>query len=100
MSERRQNFHQSIVGTSLAPSSPLLQSRIRQTAAYLQSHGFAHADALNAAYAHYYNQLLAQTRLLAFMDCFYVLGLVTLIAAPLALLTKKFKTGAKATAAH
>ena len=100
MSERRQNFHQSTVGGNLPASSPWLRNAIQQTTAYLQVHGFSHADALNAAYARYYNQLQAQTRMLAFMDCFYVLGLITLIAAPLVLLTKNFKVAGKAPAAH
>ena len=100
MSERRQNFHQSTVGANLASSSGMLRGALQQTAAYLQTHGFSHADALNAAYARYYDQLQAQTRLLAFMDCFYILGIVTLIAAPLVLLTKKFKLAGKPTAAH
>jgi MFS transporter, DHA2 family, multidrug resistance protein len=100
MSERRQNFHQATVGSHLTPSSPFLQQAVQQTAAYLQSHGFSHADALNAAYARYYDQLGAQTKLLAFMDCFHIIGVITLIAAPLVLLTKNFKLGGKAPAAH
>ena len=62
--------------------------------------GFSEADALRAAFARYYNELFAQTQLLAFMDCFHILGVVTLIGAPLALLTKGFKLGGKSTAAH
>jgi MFS transporter, DHA2 family, multidrug resistance protein len=100
MSERRQNFHQSTVGGNLPASSPWLRTAIQQTTAYLQVHGLSHADALSAAYARYYKQLQAQTQLLAFMDCFYVLGILTLIAAPLALLTKNFKVGGKAPAGH
>jgi DHA2 family multidrug resistance protein len=100
MSERRQNFHQTIVGANLSRSSPLLQSAVRQMTDYLQVHGFSHADALNAAYLHYYNQLEAQTHLLAFMDCFRILGIVTLIAAPLIFLTRKFNVGGKAPAGH
>jgi MFS transporter, DHA2 family, multidrug resistance protein len=100
MSERRQNFHQSTVGSNLPPSSSRLQSAVQQTTAYLQSHGYSHADALRGAYERYYTQFQAQTRLLAFMDCFYVLGVMTLIAAPLVLLTKNFKVGGKAPAAH
>ena len=99
MTERRQNFHQSTVGGNIGSSSPFLQSTVQQSAAYLQSHGFAHADALTAAYARVNNQLYAQTRLLAFMDCFYILGLATLIAAPLTLLVKNAKPG-KDTPAH
>jgi DHA2 family multidrug resistance protein len=100
MTERRQNFHQATVGANLPASSPWLRTAIDQTTAYLQTHGLSHADAVTAAYAHYYAQLQAQTRLLAFMDCFHVLGVVTLIAAPLVLLTKGFKVGGKAPAGH
>jgi len=100
MSERRQNFHQSIVGANQTASTRTLQDTVKQTAAYLQIHGFSHADALNAAYLRVYEQLGAQTRFLAFMDCFYILALMTLIAAPLALLTKNFKVGGKAPAGH
>jgi DHA2 family multidrug resistance protein len=100
VSERRQNFHQATVGANVTSSSSWLQEGVRQTTLYLEAHGFSHADALNAAYARYYNELSSQTHLLAFMDCFYILGLVTLIAAPLVLLTKNFKVGGKATGAH
>ena len=34
------------------------------------------------------------------MDCFHILGVVTLIAAPLVLLTRNFKLGGKAPEAH
>jgi DHA2 family multidrug resistance protein len=100
MSERRQNFHQSTVGANLTHSSPYLQQAIHQTAAYLQVHGMSPTTALAAATARYAQQLEAQTRLLAFMDCFHILGVLTLIAAPLVLLTKPFKPAGKATGAH
>jgi MFS transporter, DHA2 family, multidrug resistance protein len=100
VSERRQDFHQSIVGANISPSSPVLQQSVRRTAAYLQAHGFSHADALSAAYNRYYNQFQDQTRLLAFMDCFFFIGVITLIAAPLILFTKKFKMGGKVPEAH
>jgi MFS transporter, DHA2 family, multidrug resistance protein len=100
LSERRQNFHQSIVGGNLPSSSPLLQHSVRQTAAFLQTHGFSHADALNAAYARYYNQLQDQSKLLAFMDCFFLMGVITLVAAPVILFTKKFKMGGKIPEGH
>jgi DHA2 family multidrug resistance protein len=77
-----------------------LQQNIHQTAAYLQTHGFSPADALSAAYSRVYDQLHAQTQLLAFMDCFHIIGVITLIAAPLVLLTKSFKPAGKSTAAH
>src|SRR5581483_6187988 len=98
--ERRFNFHQSIVGANLPASSPALQQSVNRTASYLQTRGFSHADALSAAYANFYNQLGAQTHLLAFMDCFHVIGIVTLIAAPLVLLTRQFKVGGGPSGGH
>ncbi|GGA75288.1 EmrB/QacA family drug resistance transporter [Edaphobacter acidisoli] len=100
MSERRQDFHQSVMGANLSGSSRSLQDVVQQTALYLQAHGFSAADAMKASYARLYDGLRAQTQLLAFMDVFHVIGVVTLIAAPLVLMTKNFKIGGKAPAGH
>jgi DHA2 family multidrug resistance protein len=100
MSERRQDLHQSRVGEHLTSSSGPLQQAVRQMSAFLEQRGYSHADALNAAYNHYYQQLLDQTKLLGFMDCFFLLGVITLIAAPLVFLTNKFKVGGKPSEAH
>jgi DHA2 family multidrug resistance protein len=100
MTERRQSFHQATVGSGLAPSQPWLQEQVQRTAAYLQAHGISHADAVGAAYTRAYHQLQAQTQFLAFMDCFHVIGLVTLIAAPIVLLTYKFRVGGGAAGGH
>ncbi len=100
MSDRRAAFHQSVVGANQTSSSQTLQNSVTQMAKYLQVHGFSHADAVAAAYARVYEQLGAQTRFLAFMDCFYVLGVMTLIAAPVVLLTRSFQMGGKAPAGH
>ncbi len=100
MSERRQDLHQVRTGSDIAASSPWLQNTVREMAAYLQTHGFSHADAVNAAYGRCYAMLGAQTQMLAFMDCFHVLGVITLCAAPLVLMTKYFKAGGKAPAGH
>ena len=100
VADRRQNFHQSTVGSNIAASSPALQQNVHQTAAYLQTHGFSATDALSAAYGRVYEQLHAQTQLLAFMDCFHIIGVITLIAAPIVLLTKTFKAPAKSAGGH
>jgi MFS transporter, DHA2 family, multidrug resistance protein len=100
MSDRRSSFHESTLGANLASSSPALQQQVNQSAAYLQSHGFSPANAMSAALSHYYGQLEAQAHLLAFMDCFHLIGVVTLIAAPLVLLTKYFRLSGAGPAAH
>jgi len=93
MAERRQSFHQSRTSANLTYSNSLLQSAVQQTASYLQTRGLSHADAMQVSYAHYYRQLLTQTQFLAYMDCFDLIGIFTLIAAPLVLLTRHFMVG-------
>jgi DHA2 family multidrug resistance protein len=100
MAERRQYFHQSRVGENLSTSNPSLQGAIHQTAAYLQMRGFSQPDAIRAATFRYYEQLGNQTHLLAFMDCFHIIAVITLLAAPLVFLTKKFNVGGKAPGGH
>ena len=98
--DRRENAHQSIVGSNLTPSNGPLGQNVAQIAAYLHQHGYAQADAVSAATAKAYSLLQAQTRFLAFMDCFFILGVVTLLAAGLVLLTRHFVVGGKAPAGH
>jgi DHA2 family multidrug resistance protein len=100
MAERRQNFHQARLGNALTASSFPLQAAIHQTATYLQHNGMSATTAMQAATLRYYDQLTAQTRLLAFMDCFHIVGIVTFIAAPLVWFTHNFKAGNKAPEGH
>jgi DHA2 family multidrug resistance protein len=100
ISERRQNFHQSIVGANLTSSSVQLQQAIHTLAAYLNQHGFSPSDATRAATLHYYMQLENQTKLLGFMDCFHLVGCITLAAAPLVFFIRRFKASSKASGAH
>ena len=100
VSERRQDLHQTRTGDTLAASSGTLQQSVRATADYLTAHGYAQADSLRAAYAHYYDLLGQQTRLLGFMDCFRIIGLLTIAMVPAVFLIRTFKVGGKAPAGH
>jgi DHA2 family multidrug resistance protein len=100
MSERRQDFHQARTGDHLTSSNLLLQQAIHNTALYLQSHGFSAVQATQAATLRVYDQLGAQTHLLAFMDCFHIIGVITLVAAPLVLFTTAIKPSAKLPEGH
>lgn len=95
VADRRQDFHQSRTGGNLSPDSPWLQNAVGSTTAYLQAHGYSHADAVQHAYLRVYNQLHDQTQMLAFMDCFFLMAVITLIAAPIVLLTRNFQVGGK-----
>jgi DHA2 family multidrug resistance protein len=100
MADRRQDFHENRVGANITASTPWMQQRVLQTAKFLESHGYSHADALGAAYAKVYAQFQAQARFLAFMDCFHILAVLTLCAVPLLLFTRTFSVGGKAPAGH
>ena len=100
VTERRLSFHQQTVGANLPASSTALQQQVQQTADFLQAQGIAHADAMGAAYSRVYGQLQAQAHLLAFMDVFHLIGVMTLVVAPLVLLSKYFKIGGGSPAAH
>jgi DHA2 family multidrug resistance protein len=99
-SARRQDFHQSNLGAALGSTSRQLQDTASSMTDYLIHHGYSSADAASAALEYVYKQLHYQASLLAFMDCFRVIGWLTLAAVPLMLFVRSFKAGGKAPAAH
>ena len=99
-SDRRLEFHQATVGANIPNSSPGIQQQTRAISQYLMVHGMSAADATKGADAYVYARLAGQVHLLAFMDCFRVIGLITLFAAPIVLLTKRFTVGGKPTGGH
>jgi DHA2 family multidrug resistance protein len=99
-SERRQDFHQSNLGAALGSTSHQLQDTVAAMTDYLIRHGYSSADAGAAALEYVYKQLHHQTSLLAFIDCFRVIGWLTLAAVPLMLFVRHFRAGGKAPAAH
>ncbi len=99
-SDRRMEFHQSNVAASLPATSSLLQQRVSNISNYLRVRGMSPADAVHAAYGYVYSQMQAQSHFLAFMDCFYVIGVLTLVAAPVALMTRPFAIGSKSPSVH
>jgi DHA2 family multidrug resistance protein len=98
--ERRENLHQLNLGSHLAASSQSLQQTTQRMLGYLMQHGFTSADAGPASLGLLYQQLVRQSLFLAFMDCFRVIGWLTLAMVPLVLLVRKFKAGGDAPAGH
>jgi DHA2 family multidrug resistance protein len=64
------------------------------------SHLTLDTDYGHYATAHVYGELQAQAHFLAFMDCFQIIGIMTLVAAPLVLLTRAFKVGGSPAGGH
>lgn len=100
LAERREQFHQSNLGSTLAASSQQLNSRLTELTNYLVGKGLTGPDASAAANGYLYQQLHNQVRLLSFMDCFRVIAWLTFGAAALLLLIQRFKPAGKPQAAH
>jgi MFS transporter, DHA2 family, multidrug resistance protein len=100
MTERRENLHQSNLGSHLGASSQALEQSIQGMVGRLIEHGMTSADASVASLGVVYAQLVRQSTFLAFMDCFRVIGWLTLAMIPVSLLIRKFKTGGEAPVGH
>jgi MFS transporter, DHA2 family, multidrug resistance protein len=81
------------LGSHLASSAQNLQQNSLGMVRYLMQHGFTSADAGGASLGLVYQQLLRQSPFLAFMDCFRVIGWLTITMIPLVFLIRKFKGG-------
>jgi DHA2 family multidrug resistance protein len=98
--ERRANFHQLNLGSHLGSSSQSLQQNTENMVSHLMQYGFTSADAGPAALGVVYQQLLHQSVFLAFMDCFRVIGWLTLTMIPLVIFVRKFKGGKAPAGGH
>jgi DHA2 family multidrug resistance protein len=100
VAERRNQFHQTNVGSAIASTSQQLTERINGLTNYLVERGFTGPDAAVAAQGRVLQQLQHQVSLLAFMDCFRILAWLTLAAVPLILLVRHFKPAGSGPAGH
>jgi MFS transporter, DHA2 family, multidrug resistance protein len=98
--ERRHELHQTNVAAAIGSTSQQLSERAIALTSYLVEKGYSGPDAAAAAYQHLYQQLQHQVSLLAFMDCFRVIGWLTLAAVPLMLFVRRFKAAGKPPVAH
>jgi DHA2 family multidrug resistance protein len=100
VSERREQFHQTNLGSTAAATSQVLNQQTSALTNYLVTKGASGPDAATAAAGYLYRQLQHQVNLLSFMDCFRVIAWLTLAAVPLLLLVRRFKPVGRAPAAH
>jgi DHA2 family multidrug resistance protein len=98
--ERRHEFHQHEFVGAITSTSQQLADRAGAVSNYLVQKGFTGADAAPAAQGYLYQQMQHQISFLSFMDCFRVIGWLTLAAVPLLFLLKRFKPAGGAPAAH
>jgi DHA2 family multidrug resistance protein len=96
----REQFHQSSLVGHVIPSSPQYQDTLHQVTNYFASHGASLAQAQSQAMAWIGQAVNAQAVLLAYIDVYWVLMVISLAAIPLALTLRKVKLGGAPAMAH
>jgi MFS transporter, DHA2 family, multidrug resistance protein len=99
-SDRRIDLHQPVLGSSLDSASQALKQGGPSLAAQLIHHGFTSADAGPASLGIIYAQLVRQSLLFAFIDCFRVIGWLYVLAVPIVFAIRKSKAPGEAPAGH
>jgi len=89
----REQFHQSSLASHAIPSGIPYQETMQQLMHYFAVQGSSIGQAQQQAIAWIGQQVQAQASLLAFIDVFWTLMLVSAAAVPLALLLRKVKLG-------
>jgi DHA2 family multidrug resistance protein len=93
MLDRRTQFHQNQLASHLSASNPVLQSRIKALGLLVQSHGGGPPGSSAVPYAFIQGILARQAAMLAYLDCFWFLGVAILLMVPMVFLMRKTKPG-------
>jgi MFS transporter, DHA2 family, multidrug resistance protein len=96
----REQFHQNMLAENAIPSSISYQDTLQQLTHYFTSHGSSLVQAHSQAIAWIGQQIQAQAVLLAYVDVFWTLMVISLAAVPLALVLRKVKLGGAAPVGH
>jgi MFS transporter, DHA2 family, multidrug resistance protein len=99
MLERRTQFHQSVLVGHVSGYEPGVASFLSRTTQTFIAAGASYSDASNKALGLLSKLLTEQAAMLAFLDCFRLLGYAALLGIPLALVIRKFRVGG-ATGGH
>jgi DHA2 family multidrug resistance protein len=91
--DRRTQFHLTTMASHLSPTNPALRSMILGASNALRSHGESASGATQRAYALVQGVVVRQATMLAYIDCFWFLGVAILAMVPMVFLMKKGKPG-------
>jgi MFS transporter, DHA2 family, multidrug resistance protein len=100
MLERRTQYHQSVLVGHITSADGAVRGFVANSGRYLVTRGASGPDAVHQAYGLVANIMTQQASMLAFMDCFHLLGLVMLAGLPLAFLIRRFEIGKAGGAGH
>ena len=96
----REQFHQNRLIEHAIPSNVPYQQTLEQVTNYFAAQGSSLLQAKQQAIHWIGQQMQAQASLLAYMDVFWVLMLIALVAVPLALTLRRVKLGGAAPVGH
>ena len=91
--DRRTQFHLTTMASHLSPTNPALRSMILGASNALRAHGESASGATQRAYALVQGVVVRQATMLAYIDCFWFLGVAILAMVPMVFLMKKGKPG-------
>ncbi len=94
----REQFHQARLSENVIPSSVQYQTTLAQVTTYFVGHGSSLVQAQQQAIQWIGQQVQTQASFLAYMDTFWVLMVIALMAVPLALALREVKLGGGAPA--
>jgi MFS transporter, DHA2 family, multidrug resistance protein len=93
MLDRRAQLHLTNLASHLSLTNPALLSSIQGAASAMRAHGASAAGATDRAYALIQGTVQQQATMLAYVDCFWFLGVAILLMVPMVFLIKKSKPG-------
>jgi DHA2 family multidrug resistance protein len=96
MLDRRTQFHLNSLANNLSLTNPALQRMIQGATSAMEAAGASAADATNRAYALVQATVQGQATMLAYIDCFWFLGVAIMLMVPMVFLIKKGKPGGMA----
>jgi DHA2 family multidrug resistance protein len=96
----REQFHQSRLVEHVVPSGIQYQATLQKVTDYFVAQGSSLIQAQQQAIAWIGQQVQLQSSLLAYIDLFFVLALISAAATPLALILRNVKLGTGSPAAH
>jgi len=93
MLDRRSQVHLTNLSSHLSGSNQALQARLKALGQMVQSHGGGPAGTSPVPWALIQGAVERQASMLAYVDCFWFLGVAILLMVPMAFLIKKSKPG-------
>jgi len=97
---RRMQYHQSVLVQHLTSADATVEAFVGRASHFLLTRGSSYADAGHQAYGLVSQRMLQQAAMLAFMDCFRLLGAVVIVGLGLAFVIRPFALGRAPGAAH